>query len=86
MIRNWLSRRRDETARAEAKRAELLGEYIAKAEAGDPDVAEVSRDFYDNNASPWSLDVGVSAIMLGFIVAIAAATAFFAGIAYLIGY
>ena len=86
MIRSWLSRRREEAARAEARRAELLDDYIAEAEAGDPDVAEVSRDFYDNNASPWSLEVGASAIMLGFIVAIAAATAFFAGVAYLIGY
>ena len=86
MISRRLNRRHEEAARAEARRAELLNEYIAKAEAGDPDVAEVSRDFYDNNASPWSLEVGASAIMLGFIVAIAAATAFFAGIAYLIGY
>ena len=85
-MRNWLRRRHAEAERAEARRAELLSEYIAKADAGDPDVAEVSRDFYDNNGAPWSLEVGATAIILGFVVAIAVATASFAGIAYLINY
>lgn len=85
MIRNWLRRRREAEERAPARRTELLEEYVEKSRAGDPDAAEASRDFSDNDATPWSFEVGVSAIFLVLIVSVAALTALFMGIKQLTG-
>ena len=58
-------------AEYEAAREELRDDYRERLESGDPSAREVSRDWYDNTATPWRLDVGLSlgiAILFGSLV------------------
>ncbi len=55
-------------AEYEAAREKLRDDYREKLESGDPSAREVSRDWYDNTATPWRVDVGFSlgiAILFG---------------------
>lgn len=47
-----------------AGRERLRREYEAKLKAQDPTTLEASRDWYDNNGSPWRVEVGPALYML----------------------
>ena len=78
--RQWRERRRAEQTEADAARARLLAEYTARYDAGDPDVRETSRDFYDNTASSWRVKVWFSAASVVFFGLLVLLIAFFEGI------
>ena len=76
----WRERRRAEQAEADAALARFLAEYTARYEAGDPDVRETSRDFYDNTPSSWRLQVWFSAAFVLFFGLLVLLVLFFEGI------
>ena len=78
-------RHRDLKAEQEAAVHRLREEYEEKLDAGDPDVLETSRDWADNDGTPWRAEIGLSLGALVLIVIVPLLILFFAGIKALVG-
>ncbi|MCW2817468.1 MAG: hypothetical protein JWR42_255 [Marmoricola sp.] len=84
VVREWPERRRQNERERAAAQQRLLEEYLAAYEAGDPDVRETARDFYDNdNGVPWKVQVGLAAGLLVLGVSVALLILPFEGIKHL---
>lgn len=80
-VREWPERRREVERQRAVVQQRLLEEYVARYEAGDPDVRETARDFYDNdNGVPWKLQVGLAAGLLVLAVSVGLLVLLFEGI------
>ena len=68
MLRGWWRRRRKRLVREERVRRALWGEYQDRLDAQDPSALEASRDFGDNDNTPWRTEVGMGLAGLAVIV------------------
>jgi hypothetical protein len=88
MLREWLRRRREGNARAEALRQELRAKYIERLNSRDPDALESARDYGDNDMTPWRFEVAGGLVGLGFVALmglVAVLIIFFQGVKHLAG-
>ena len=67
MVGDWWHRRRERRAKQEARRRQLQLEYQEKLGSRDSDVLESSRDFGDNDVTPWRTEVSLALVGVGIL-------------------
>lgn len=56
--------RKKQRANHDRLRAEIFREYEEKVKNADPDALEASRDWGDNDGTPWRMETGATLIFL----------------------